>query len=81
MKVVLASKNTLGRDTKKLEAFHRIYSIGGMSIMELWASVNGMMAYLESYNEHWKVLTLRRKFYALFGFSCEKNQNFIVRAT
>jgi len=43
---------------------------------ELWTSVNGTMAYFNKYNDHNRVLKLRRLFYKIFGFSCENIVNF-----
>ena len=42
-------------------------------------SVNGMLAYFECYNDHKRVLRLRRLFYAIFGFSPERIENFRER--
>lgn len=39
-------------------------------------SVNGMFAYLEGYDDHKRVLRLRRIFYAIYGFSSERIENF-----
>lgn len=35
--------------------------------------------YLGNYDEHGKVLELRRMFYRMYGFSCEKYENFSRR--
>lgn len=50
-----------------------------MDYEDLWTSVNGMLAYFESYDDHTRVLKLRRLFYAIFGFSCERIENFRMR--
>ena len=44
-------------------------------------SVNGkqMLAYFESYDDHNRVLRLRRLFYSIFGFSPEQIENFRER--
>jgi len=52
---------------------------GKMGYMDLWASMNGMLAYLEQFDEHRNILRLRRLFFALFGFSCEDINEFRKR--
>lgn len=47
-----------------------------MNYLELWASVNGIMAYFKKYNDHNRILKLRRLFYYLFDFSCESMKKF-----
>ncbi len=74
--IVFSNKKTASRDKRKLIAFQKMLAHGEITYEDLWASVNGMMAYLDSYNEHNKVLKLRRMFYCLFGFSCEKIEGF-----
>lgn len=64
------------RNRKKITAFKRKLSDGEMNLEALWASINGMMAYLDGYNEHNAVLRLRRQFFRLFGFSLERFGNF-----
>lgn len=77
--VVRANKQAVPRDRRKIKAFREKIEDGTMGYMDLWASMNGMMAYLEQFDEHKNVLRLRRLFYALFGFSCEKIENFTER--
>ena len=50
-----------------------------MTYEDLWTSVNGMLAYFEGYNDHGRVLRLRRLFYAIYGFSPEKIENFRMK--
>lgn len=38
-----------------------------------------MLAYFKAYDDHTRVLKLRRLFYAIFGFSCERLENFRMR--
>ena len=45
-------------------------------MQKLWTSVNGTMAYFNKYNDHNRILKLRRLFYKIFGFSCENISNF-----
>ena len=71
-----ANKTAVPRDRKKIKALYRKVTAGLMTWEDVWASVNGMIAYLESYNEHKNILKLRRLFYSIFGFSCESIENF-----
>lgn len=64
------------RARKKIRVFHERIENGAMTYMDLWTSVNGMLAYLEQYNDHEKVLELRRVFYRTYGFSCEHYETF-----
>lgn len=74
--VVRANRNAMPRDRKKLKALKGKMDRGEVSLADVWTSMNGMTAYLETYDEHKNVLRLRRLFYALFGFSCERYENF-----
>ena len=64
---------------RKIKAFRKKVAEGEMSYEDLWTSVNGILAYWEGYNDHKRVLRLRRLFYAIFGFSPEKIENFRMR--
>jgi hypothetical protein len=68
--VVRPNRQAVPRDRRKIKAFKEKVDNGEMTYMDLYASVNGMMAYLEQFDGHENVLRLRRLFYALFGFSC-----------
>lgn len=77
--VVNANKDAIRRDRRKVKAFHQKIQGGEMTYMDLWTSMNGMLSYLGQYDDHGKVLRLRRLFYHLFGFSPEKIENFRTR--
>lgn len=77
--VVTGNRDTMKRDRRKIKAFYRKIQNGEMTYEDLWTSTNGMIAYLEQYNDHNRVLRLRRLFYSLFGFSCENIENFRAR--
>lgn len=77
--VVRACRGTKTRDRRKLLVFSEKLKRGEIGWPDLWASINGMMAYLERYHEHNTVLELRRLFYRLFGFSCENYESFMAR--
>ena len=71
-----ANRKAMPRDRQKLKSLHRKWLAGEIDLEAVWASVNGMLAYLATYNEHKNILKLRRLFYSLFGFSCESIENF-----
>ena len=77
--VVTGNRDTMKRDRRKIKAFYQKIQDGKMAYEDLWTSTNGMIAYLEQYNDHNRVLKLRRLFYSLFGFSCENIENFRAR--
>lgn len=70
------NRASMKRARRKIKAFKKKVDAGVMSYEDLWTSVNGMLAYLASYNDHNRILRLRRLFYAIFGFSCEHIENF-----
>lgn len=74
--VVMGSRDSIKRDRRKIKAFKSKVDNGEMSYEDLWTSVNGMFAYLEGYDDHKRVLRLRRVFYAIYGFSSERIENF-----
>lgn len=77
--IVNGNRDGVKRARRKIKAFHKKIADGEMSYEDLWTSVNGMLAYFESYNDHKRILRLRRLFYAIFGLSPEKIENFRMR--
>lgn len=77
--VVNGNRDSVKRARRKIKAFYQKIQNGEMDYEDLWTSVNGMLAYFESYDDHTRVLKLRRLFYAIFGFSCERIENFRMR--
>ena len=77
--VVNGNRDGIKRARRKIKAFHKKIAEGEMSYEDLWTSVNGILAYFDGYNDHNRVLRLRRLFYAIFGFSPEKIENFRMR--
>lgn len=69
--IVNGCRGSMKRARRKFKAFHDMVEAGEMTYLDLWASVNGVIAYFEKYDDHNRVLRLRRLFYAMFGFSCE----------
>lgn len=74
--ITSGNRESMKRARRKIKAFYPKIQNGEMSYEDLWTSVNGMLAYFEGYNNHTRVLKLRRLFYAIFGFSPEKIENF-----
>lgn len=74
--IVNGNRGGVKRARRKMRAFYPKVQSGEMSYEDLWTSVNGMLAYFEGYNDHGRVLRLRRLFYAIYGFSPEKIENF-----
>lgn len=77
--VVNGNRGGVKRARRKIKAFYPKVQSGEMSYENLWTSVNGMLAYFEGYNDHGRVLRLRRLFYAIYGFSPEKIENFRMK--
>lgn len=77
--IVNGNRDGVKRARRKIKAFHHKIQNGEMTYEDLWTSVNGMLAYFESYNDHRRILRLRRLFYALFGFSPERIEDFRER--
>ena len=74
--IMSGSLDGVKRARRKIKAFHSKVARGEMTYTDLWTSVNGMLAYFEGYDDHKRVLRLRRLFYAVFGFSPEDINNF-----
>ena len=77
--IVNGNRDGVKRARRKIKAFYHKIENGEMSYEDLWTSVNGMLAYFESYNDHGRILRLRRLFYSIFGFSPERIENFRER--
>lgn len=77
--VVNGNRDSVKRARRKIKAFYYKIQNGEMSYEDLWTSVNGMLAYFESYNDHRRILRIRRLFYSIFGFSPERIENFRER--
>lgn len=65
---------------RKIRKFHKLWIEGKISPDDLYMSIDSSFSYIESFYDHNVVLELRRLFYALFGFSCEKRENFILNS-
>ena len=77
--VTRACEKAERRDRIKIYMFKNKIKEKEVNYMDLWTSINGMMAYMNTYNEHKAVLRLRRQFFRLFGFSCETITPFLIK--
>lgn len=74
--IVNGCRDSIKRARRKFRALNNKIKENTITYEELWTSVNGIMAYFKKYNDHNRVLKLRRLFYKIFGFSCENIANF-----
>lgn len=74
--VINGNRDSMKRARRKFRYFRGKVERGEMSLPDLRAAVQGAFAYFAGYNDHGRVLRLRRLFYALFGFSAEDKENF-----
>lgn len=77
--IVNGNRDSFKRARRKIKAFYCKVQNHEMTYEDVWTSVNGMLAYFERYSDHGRVLRLRRLFYAVFGFSCERLEAFRTR--
>lgn len=54
-----------------------MYDSGERTFEDVRTSIQGSIAYFENYNDHNRVLKLRRLVYSLFGFKLDKRHNII----
>lgn len=74
--VTCGNRDSVKRARRKIKAFAQKIQNQEMSYEDLWTSVNGMFAYFGKYNDHKRILKLRRLFFSIFGFSPERIENF-----
>lgn len=77
--VVNGNRDSMKRARRKIKAFYYKIQTGEMTYEDLWTSVHGILAYFENYDDHNRILKLRRLFYAVFGFSAEHIEEFRKR--
>lgn len=77
--VVHGCRETAKRMRHKMKSFIIKIKTGIMSYADLWASVQGVWNYYAKTDDHGRLLSLRRRFYAMYGFSGEKYENFKVQ--
>ncbi len=74
--VVHGNSKNMRRTRRKIKCFKGKVEHSEMCYEDVWASVNGGLAYFKQYNDHSRVLKIQRFFYAVYGFSAESFQNF-----
>lgn len=77
--IVNGNRGGIKRARRKIKAFHEKIENGEMTYEDLWTSVNGIFAYFEKYNDHNRILKLRRLFYSIYGFSPERIEPFRLK--
>lgn len=70
------NRDSVYRFRRKMKAFKKKIENKEKTLMDLYTSTQSSLAYFENYDDHNRVLSLRRLFYKLFGFSAEKIENF-----
>lgn len=70
--VVNGNRLNMYRSRRKFKSFLRMYRNGQLTIEDVYFGAQGAVAYFEGYNDHRRVLRLRRLFHALFGFTIEQ---------
>lgn len=74
--IVHGNRDGVKRARHKIRAFKVKLDRGEMALEDIRTGIQGSLAYFENYNDHNRVLRLRRLFFALYGFSAENNENF-----
>lgn len=64
------------RARRKILAFKKMCKDGRMALEDVRTSVQSSIAYFRNYDDHKRVLRLRRLFYAVFGFSIDDIDKF-----
>lgn len=76
--ITRGNRDSMKRARRKIRMFRDKLARNEMTYEDLWVSVNGIIAYFSSYNDHRRVLKLRRLFYSIYGFSPERIENFRI---
>ncbi len=74
--VMNGNRESVKRARRKFKAYKGKIERKEMTLENLRMGTQSTLAYFENYNDHNRVLRLRRLFFALFDFSAEYNQNF-----
>lgn len=75
--VINGNRKSVPRARHKFKALKRMYDSGERTFEDVRTSIQGSIAYFENYNDHNRVLKLRRLVYSLFGFKLDKRHNII----
>lgn len=77
--IVNGNRKSVYRARRKIKAFKGKIDSGMMGYEELRTSINGVLAYFKSYNNHNRILKLSRLFYTLFGFLPDRTVEYRLR--
>lgn len=77
--IVSGNKKGIYRACRKIKVFKKKIDSSTMKYDDLRTSVNGMLAYLKSYNNHHQILKISRLFYSAFGFLPDKTFEYKLR--
>ena len=75
--VINGNRKSVPRARHKFKALKRMYDSGERTFEDVRTSIQGSIAYFENYNDHNRVLKLRRLVYSIFGFKLDKRHNII----
>ena len=75
--VINGNRKSVPRARHKFKALKRMYDSGERTFEDVRTSIQGSIAYFENYNDHNRVLKLRRLAFALFGFKLDNHHNMI----
>lgn len=75
--IVNGNRESVYRARHKFKALKRMYDKGERTFEDVRTSIQGSIAYFENYNDHNRVLKLRRLAFALFGFKLDNHHNMI----
>ena len=71
---VHGGRDAISRALRKLKRLK-----GKVKLTDIWAIAQSCHNYYSKSNDHGRILKLRRKFFKLYGFSCERYENFKER--
>lgn len=70
------SISTIIRCTRKIKKIKALIKDKESTYDNLRCSVNSTLSYYEKYDDHTKVLKVRRVFYSIYGFDCQKLEEY-----
>lgn len=77
--LVNGNRDNAKRTRHKFYTFKDKIDRGEMTYIDLWSSVQGGFSYYEEFDDHGRIMTLRKAFYRVFGFSPEHYETFVLK--
>lgn len=73
--IINGNRDSMKRSNRKLNFFQREYEAGNKTLADVSEYMQSQYAYFNNYDDHGRVLRLRRRFYAKFGgaVTCSKS--------